>query len=210
MSDDIEKNELLEDFQKFLEQSKLDSLVTNEKPDLNALLTEMTVLKTEVKAESRQFKTSLDTLSGALTTLEDERVENIQNLEKRHIEMMRVILLDFIDLYDRLVLAGDVLQSYQPVDSLFKHSRQKDVQFINGFKQGQQITIKRFEQLLQKQHVYPIDCIGKVFDPETMCAVDTASFAEIENGIVMDELRKGFVIHDQVLRIAEVRVNKIN
>ncbi len=215
MSEEIEKNELLAEFQNYLQQSNLDSFATNEQADLNTLLSELTALKTEVKAESRQFKNTLETLSSTLITvqaenkaLSAEHVENTLRLEQQQTELIRTMLLDFVDIYDRLVLGSNVLHNYQAVDSLFKHSQKKDIKFISRFKQGQGMTVKRFEQLLQRYHVYPIDCLGEFFDPQTMRAVDTACFAKIENGIVMEELRTGFLIQDQVLRLAEVRVNK--
>jgi molecular chaperone GrpE len=53
MSTEGQKNELLEDFQKYLEQNTLDPFATQNQPDLHSLLSEMSGLKTEVKAEAR-------------------------------------------------------------------------------------------------------------------------------------------------------------
>jgi len=41
-----------------------------------------------------------------------------------------------------------------------------------------------------------------------MTAVEIAHDAKLDNGIVIEELRKGFLFGDQVLRLAEVKVNK--
>lgn len=217
MTTDDEKSELLEQFQKYLDQSNLQSIESNAQPDLNTLLSELSGLKTEVKVETRQFKNTLDTLSSALTTVQDdnqslstELAESAQRLEKQHAETIRTMLLDFIDIYDRLAIGGDVLENYRPVKSLFKSSRKKDVHFIKRFKQGQGMTVKRLDQLLQKYQVSPIDCVGELLDPVTMRAVETACFPQLENGRVLEEIRKGFLYKGQVLRLAEVRVNKIN
>ncbi|MCK5190606.1 MAG: nucleotide exchange factor GrpE [Methylococcales bacterium] len=217
MTTDAEKSELLEDFQKYLDQSDLESIATNAQPDLKTLLSELTGLKTEVKVETRQFKNTLDTLSSALTTVQEdnkslsaERAENLQRLEKQHAETIRIMLLDFIDIYDRLAIGGEMLQNYQPVESLFKSSRKKDIHFIKRFAQGQVMTVKRLDQLLQRYQVSPIECVGELFDPVTMRAVETSCLPKLENGMVLEELRKGFIYQGQVLRLAEVRVNKIN
>jgi len=217
MTTDAEKSELLEDFQKYLDQSDLESIATNAQPDLKTLLSELTGLKTEVKVETRQFKNTLDSLSSALTTVQEdnkvlsaERAENLQRLEKQHAETMRTMLLDFIDTYDRLAIGGEILQNYRPVKSLFKSSRKKDIHFIKRFAQGQVMTVKRLDQLLQRYQVSPIDCVGELLDPVTMRAVETSCFPKLENGMVLEELRKGFMYQGQVLRLAEVRVNKIN
>ena len=70
------------------------------------------------------------------------------------------------------------------------------------------MTLKRFEQLLQRHNVQAIDCIGKLLDPCTMSAVEIDRNPKLENGIVIEELRKGFLFEGNVLRLAEVKVNK--
>jgi molecular chaperone GrpE len=49
-----------------------------------------------------------------------------------------------------------------------------------------------------------------MLDPVTMTAVETGNNLKVENGIVLEELRKGFLYKDQVLRLAEVKVNRIS
>ncbi len=206
MTTESQRSELLEDFQNFLEQSNLDPLATSEQPDLNTLLSEMTGLKTEVKAESRQYKNTLDTLSSALTSVQNAN----ETLEKQQHEIMQTVFLDIIDVYDRLTAGVDILQKYRPVASLFKRSRDKDIGFIKRFKEGQVMTVRRFEQLFQRYQIQAIDCVGKLLDPTTMSAIETGHNPNLENGIVLEEIRKGFLFQDQVLRLAEVKVNKIN
>ena len=63
MTTDAQKSELLEDFRNYLEQSALEQSGAQEPIDLATLLSEMAGLKMEVKAESRQFKSTLETLS---------------------------------------------------------------------------------------------------------------------------------------------------
>ena len=211
MTTEAQKTELLEDFQKYLEQVQPETFAHHEQPDLNTLLSELTGLKAEVKVESRQFKNTLDTLSSALDTVQDDNKALSAELaaySDRQADTMRTMLLEMVDIYERLSTAVDVLQNYKPVNALFKHSRKKDVRFINRFREGQLMTIKRFEQLLQSHQVRAIECVGKLLDPVTMSAVETGEDTKLENGIVLQELRKGFLYQDQVLRLAEVKVNK--
>ncbi len=217
MPSESQKNELLEQFQNYLDQNKPDSFISNAQPDLHTLLSELTSLKTEVKTESRNYKGTLDTLSSALTTVQDDnKVLSSQleasrkQLEQQQLKITRTMLLDMIDIYDRLTSGNNVLQNYRPSVSLFKKSRDKDVRFIKHFKQGQEMTIKRFDQLFQQYQVRGINCVEKNFDPLTMNAIETEHDVKHENGIVLEELRKGFYFQDQVLRLAEVKVNKIN
>lgn len=216
MTTETEKIELLEEFQSYLAQNPATTFAVQEPPDLHTLLSELTGLKTEVKLESRQFKNTLDTLGSALATVQEDNkalsaeVELYQQrLEQQQADMMRAMLLEMIDLYDRLSNGVALLHNYRPVKSLFKQSRKKDVRFIERFKEGQLMTIRRFEQLLHSYQVRAIDCAGKLLDPVTMNAVETDCDPKHSNGIVLEELRKGFLFKDQVLRLADVKVNKI-
>jgi len=216
MTTDAQKNLLLEEFQHYLEHADLNPITGDEQPDLATLFGELAGLKNEVKTEARQFKNTLDTLSDALATVQRdnqamaaELATYTERLQRHRHEVLRPILLDIVDLYDRLSAGLDVLQHYRPVSSLFKHSKQQDVRFITSFRQGQELTLKRFEQLLQRHRVYPIACIGKMLDPRTMNTVEIGRNTTLDNGIVLEELRKGFLFEDQVLRLAEVKVNKL-
>ena len=213
---DTQKNRLLEEFQTYLEQTDLVQALSAEQPDLSTLLSEMAGLKSEVKAEARHFKTTLDTLSDALTTLQtdnkalaDELGAHNERLQQVRSETLRTALLEIVDIYDRLTVGFGILQNYNPVSSLFGHSAKQDVRFIESFKEGQSMTLKRFEQLLQRHQVYAIDCVGKLLDPRIMSAVEIGLDPKLDNGIVIEELRKGFLFEENVLRLAEVKVNKL-
>lgn len=210
-----QNSELLENFRDYLERSNLEQSAVREQVDLSTLLAEMAGLKTEVKAESRQFKNTLDTLSEALASVQDdnkvlsaELAQHGERLEQQQREITRAMLLEIVDIYDRLATGLALLENYRPVRSLFKRSRDKDVRFINSFKEGQMMTVRRFEQLLQRYQVRTIECVGKLLNPVTMTAVVTGHDPKLENGIVLEELRKGFLFQDKVLRLAEVKVNK--
>lgn len=215
MTTEAQQQQLLEEFRNYLEQSRIEEYPSAEQPDLHTLLSEMAGLKAEVKAESRQFKTTLDTLSSALTAVQDdnktlaaELAAYAERLQQQQRETVRSMLLDILDIYERLYTGLDVLQNYRPSTALFRRTRDRDVRFIKQFKEGQVMTVRRFEQLLQRYQLRTIDCIGKLLDPVTMRAVETGNDPKFGNGIVTEELRKGFLFKDEVLRPAEVKVNK--
>lgn len=217
MTTEIQRSELLEQFQTYLEGSGAESAITYEQPDLSALLSELAGLRTEVKAESRQFKNTLDALNSALLTVQEDNKtlakeisESRRRMEQQQDDIVNTMLLEFVDMYDRLVTGTEVLKKYHPIKSVFKSSRKQDIKFIKQFKEGQIMTLKRFDQLLQKYQVHRIDCVGQLLDPTTMIAVETANDQKIENGRVLEELRIGFLYKKQVLRFAEVKVNKVN
>ncbi len=56
--------------------------------------------------------------------------------------------------------------------------------------------------------VTPIEAVGKEFDPNFHNAVMQVDSEEYESGVVAQELQKGYMFHDQVLRHSMVAVAK--
>ncbi len=155
------------------------------------------------------LKQAADCLQKDNRLLRDEFYAATTRLEQQHESIIQRQLLDLIDLYDRLHAAMSALEQYKPVKSLFKNSRKKDINFIKRIQQGQRMSLSRLEQLLYSYQLRPIGCIGKQFNPETMHAIATASKPKLKTGMVLEELQRGFLYQDKVLRLAEVKVNKI-
>ncbi|MDD2760448.1 MAG: nucleotide exchange factor GrpE [Methylomonas sp.] len=216
MSTENSEEALLADLQRYLRESDFAHLTDSDQPDLTAMFSDLAGLKIEVKAESRQFKATLDTLAAAVDALKSDNqalAEQLnaatENLQRQCRERERALLLEWVDIYDRLSEGYKTLQNYSPVDALFNHSKKQDVRFIEAYAKGQEITLKRFEQMLQRRRVFAIACVGKPFDAHTMTTLDIGHDPQLANGVVLEELRRGFLFEDQVLRLAEVKVNKI-
>ena len=61
---------------------------------------------------------------------------------------------------------------------------------------------------LEEAGVKPIDAQGKEFDPNLHNAVMHVEDDELGENIVAEELQKGYMYKDRVLRIAMVKVNE--
>ena len=74
--------------------------------------------------------------------------------------------------------------------------------FVAGMRKIYTQLIKQLEAI----GVAPIEAVGKEFNPELHNAVMQVETAEYESGIVAQELQKGYMYHDQVLRHSMVAV----
>lgn len=216
---DSDKEALLDAFRTFLEQGaeateNPTAASTDTRPvDLYTLFCELTELKNEVKLEARQFKTALQQLQIVTEQSELDRATFLAELERNHKviqeqqthEALKPTLMHLLDLNDRLYAGLIATATFKP--GLFTPRR--EIQVIHAQRQGQALTLKRLQQILSASGVLPIKTTGLPFDPHQMSAVEIESRQDIASGVVTKELRKGFIWGDEVLRTAEVQVNKV-
>lgn len=68
---------------------------------------------------------------------------------------------------------------------------------------------KQLQQLLEQEGVVEIEAAGKQFDPHLHEAVMQTAEGEGEPGSVVEELQKGYLYKDRVLRHAKVKVLQV-
>jgi molecular chaperone GrpE len=73
---------------------------------------------------------------------------------------------------------------------------------------AQRRTARHLDGLLAGYQVRALDAVGKRIKPESMQVTAIQHRDDREDGIVLEEVRKGFLRAGQVLRPAEVIVNK--
>ncbi|MGH7747424.1 MAG: nucleotide exchange factor GrpE [Candidatus Dormibacteria bacterium] len=76
----------------------------------------------------------------------------------------------------------------------------------DAFLSGVRMTVRQFEEALATLGVTPIDAVGAPFDPSLHEAVAGVESPEVENDTVVDELQRGYRLHDRVIRPSMVRV----
>ena len=66
--------------------------------------------------------------------------------------------------------------------------------------------MRRVDRLLADQRVAAVETVGRPLDPRYAAAVATVGDPEVADGIVVEEVRSGFLWQDELLRPAEVIV----
>ena len=77
-----------------------------------------------------------------------------------------------------------------------------------GLREGLGATLKEFESLLASEQLRPIEIAGKPFDPRLAEAIATRAVPDVDDGTVVEEVRRGYLLGDDVLRPALVVVSK--
>jgi molecular chaperone GrpE len=73
--------------------------------------------------------------------------------------------------------------------------------------EGMRLVWRKFQLLLEQEGVVPIEAVGKAFDPFLHQAVTHEPSAEVPEGHVIDEMQRGYMVGDRVLRPSVVRVS---
>lgn len=214
------KEQLLERFRAYLDQLPDAALAEpdeeNHQTDLYSLFGELVALKNEVRLESRQVKTALDEFRAVFETLQTSQTQLGGELDRARAALpeqrraaLKPVLLELVELYDRLETGLRILRNYRPtVLSRLFGLGQRERALLQAIAQGQDISLRRLEQLLNSQQVTALVALGQPLDPHTMRAAEVEQRGDVGNGIVTEELRKGYLWQGELLRLAEVKVNR--
>jgi molecular chaperone GrpE len=211
--DDAEKQRLVEEFRTCLEQWEEEDADQGEPVDLRTLLGEMAALKNEVRLESRQFKSALEELKSFGEALRAHNERLARDLERARAEAAegqrqaeRRLLLGMLDLRDRLQAGADAAAARRP--SALARLVPGETRFARALSEGLTLTLQRLDELLATHRVRPIEALGQPLDPQRMRAVGVEAAPNAPDGVVLREARRGFHHGGELLRAAEVIVNK--
>ena len=212
--DDSDKQKLIEQFRQLLDDPDIEidaNLSLNESNgdvDLFRLFSELVAIKNEVRLQGRHFKSALDLVGDDHSFLKQQFV----SVQSQASEISLFKQLDFLNqlllLRDRIVDGIDSSDQYRTTRfSLIPRTRENRI--IKAMLEGQQLSLKRLDQILNQIEVLPINTLGRKFDENTMNAVAMSHSHEYDDGVVSKEFRSGYCCKDRVIRLADVRVNRI-
>jgi molecular chaperone GrpE len=101
-------------------------------------------------------------------------------------------------------LALDLLNVMDNLDRAVEAARQAG---SSSIVEGLELVQRQFLQALAKHGVQPIEAVGLAFDPNQHEALTRFPSADHPEGTVVQELARGYKIHDRVLRPARVAVS---
>ncbi|SDB35826.1 MULTISPECIES: nucleotide exchange factor GrpE [unclassified Butyrivibrio] len=106
--------------------------------------------------------------------------------------------------------ASSVLEKILPVVDNFERglAAVPEEEKNSAFADGMNMIYKQLMKQIEDLGVTPIEAVGKEFDPNFHNAVMQVESEDVEEGFVAQELQKGYMYHDTVLRHSMVAVAK--
>ncbi len=214
--DAVVKETLLDRFRCYLdsiEEAPEEPDAAGAEADLFTVFVELAAVRNEVRTESRLVKEALDQFRGVFATLQSSHATLEQELTRVQSEarergraLLRPLLLELLDLRDRL--AAGLQQPTVRALRWFEFWRGQQQAEPDSWREGLGITLRRLDRILAERRVVRIEMTGRRFDPRMGRVVGTTQDMTIGSGIVMEEVSAGFQWDDELLRAAEVIVNK--
>ena len=106
-------------------------------------------------------------------------------------------LLPIVDNLERALAATSEAAGQGGEDSLV----------VKGLKEGVELTLRQFREVLDRHGVTPIESLGEAFDPKFHEAVARVERDDVPPGTVVTEFQRGYRFRDRLLRAAQVCVS---
>ena len=189
-----EKKENLESL-----QEEDNTVETNSTPEEESNLEESDGETKENLADSQEKK--IAELNDKVLRLLAENQNVRKNQEKEKEDILK---------YGSFNFASQILNLTDNLDrafSIFKNNEKfKDKEFLE-ITNGIELIEKELLSTLEKNNITYIDCLNKKFDPNFHQALSEID-SEKNPGTVVEEVQKGYILHDRLLRPSLVNVAK--
>jgi molecular chaperone GrpE len=104
-------------------------------------------------------------------------------------------------------LLCDMLNIVDELERSLELSQQKPENYT-AFLKGVEMILAHLHDLMKKNGVKCMDAQGKCFDPQYHEALMTVEKDDCPEHTIVDELQKGYMMNDRVLRTAKVQVSR--
>ena len=162
--------------------------------------------KTEVKKEHTPNK---DKKLEEIEKLKQEVAEEKDKRMRIQAEMLNIKKRsdDTLAMY-RKYANEDILKSLLPIVDNFERALSMENEENQEFLKGFAMIYTNILNILEANDVKEIASLNETFDPEVHQAVLTEKSEDVESGIVIEVLQKGYKYKDKVLRPAMVKVSE--
>ncbi len=153
--------------------------------------------QSKVDEPSVDYEQRIDELNDLLEKEKQKSLRllaDYQNLEKQTVDRINAredkIILNFLTVYEDFVRAKNIYEK-----------EGGNVDNLNGI-------IKNMESILEHYEVKPIEVEGRKFDPKLHEVIQEIEDNDHEEGTIVKEIAKGYIIRNEVMKYSKVCVSK--
>ena len=152
---------------------------------------EIVSLKEQLRQEQEKSREYLNKLLYAQADFENYRKRLNQEVESR-IEVGKAKLIqNLLAIADELELGLNAARNTENAEA------------VTG---GLEMVLKKLRDLLAAEGVTPIESVGRKFDPGVHEAVQRVETPEVDEGTIVEEVRRGFTLKGKLIRPSIVKI----
>ena len=171
---------------------KLDDVLTM-KDELVAAKEELSFVKEELRKAKESSDNNLNRLKYMVADFDNYRKQMDKQVASKIEESKAELMLRFLNIRDDYVRAVDIAKQSK--------AEQVVVEGLEGI-------LKNFDHLLKSEGVMEIETIETPFDPNVHDAISFSYRDDLPESTVTDEIRKGYMLDNKVLRPSLVEISK--
>ncbi|MGD9300716.1 MAG: nucleotide exchange factor GrpE [Desulfobacterales bacterium] len=149
-------------------------------------------LEAQLEAKDKEAQENYDRLLRVSAEFENYKKRASRELKEFRKFANQSLIKEMLSVIDNLELAMNSANGHKTVDQ--------------SLLQGLEMTYKEILKVFEKFNVKPIEAKGQIFDPAFHEAVMQEETDEVADNTVINELQKGYMIHDRLLRPSMVVV----
>ena len=170
--------------------------------------------KTETEVETIDFEEKIEGLEKELAQ-KDEEIEKLKDETQEYIGLSQRLQADFENFKkitdkrnkDLIKFANEnVIKEF--LDCYEDFGRALETENDEDLRKGIELIYNKFSDVLAKEGVSEIPAKGEKFDLNKHEALMVQDSPDVENGYVIEELMKGYMYKDKVLKYSKVIVCK--
>ncbi|MCC7557191.1 MAG: nucleotide exchange factor GrpE [Methanobacteriaceae archaeon] len=188
------KNDLKKIKEELKEKKSLLTDKKNELQEIEEKLEELQKVADEQEKELEEKDKKLEEYTSHLQRLQAD----FENYKKQTAKRQE----DFVQ-YANEGLILKLLDVYQDFERAFENCKTTE-----DLQEGLEIIYNKLKEILEKEGLEEIPAKGEKFDPFKHEALMTENHEDFENGMITDELSKGYKLKDKVIKYSMVKVCK--
>lgn len=159
------------------------------------------VLKERLEKSEKEYKELEDRLlrlAAEFDNYKKRTAREFQSIIKNANEELISELVETLDNFQRALTSA----------SRSKSNSTKNSNDFDSFHKGVELIYQHFIEILRKEGLKEIKAVGEPFDPHFHEAVMQQESGEFPEGVVIDEISKGYILNDKVIKHSKVIVSK--
>ncbi len=150
-------------------------------------------LKEDLKKEKERAEEYLNKYKYLLADYDNYRKRIDKEADIRVKREVEKFILKLLDLRDDYIRAIETVKKSDNTNTIIS---------------GLEGVLKNLDNILKEEGIVEIDALGKLFDPNLHEAVSFVDSGEMPENTVTNEIRKGYMLNDRVIRPSLVEVSK--